>query len=102
APTLGSDPISEITPGYMTQCFPTLFPDGSSDFHQPRLEKVDLGEYFGHLMRYKDGRFAHHHRFLWWAFNTLQQSRARSLGKVYVCQAHDAEGMMAEDLVQLL
>jgi hypothetical protein len=32
--------------------FPTLFPDGAGDFYQARLRKVDVGEYFKHLLRF--------------------------------------------------
>jgi len=57
----------------MTMVFPTLFPDGAGDFYQARLRKVDLGEYFKHLLRFRGGRFAQHKRFPRFAFNTLQQ-----------------------------
>lgn len=54
----------------MTMAFPTLFPDGAGDFYQARLRKVDLGEYFKHLLRFRGGRFAQHKRFPWFALNT--------------------------------
>lgn len=46
--------------------FPTLFPDSSGDFHQPRLHKVELGDFFKHL-RFRSSRFAQHRRFPWFA-----------------------------------
>lgn len=55
-----SSPLSETTPGYMAMAFPALFPDGAGDFYQPRLRKVELGEYFQHLIRFRGGRFAQH------------------------------------------
>jgi hypothetical protein len=43
APSLNLTPLSESTPGYMTMAFPTLFPNSTGDFNQPRLRKVDGG-----------------------------------------------------------
>ena len=81
-PPIANTPINERTPGYMTLAFPTLFPDGSGDFYTPRLRKVDLGEFFKHLMRFQDGRFARHRRFPWFAFNTLQRQRTAGAARI--------------------
>ncbi len=62
-PADAQNPVNENTPGYMSMAFPTLFPDGKADFNQPRLHKIHLSDYFKHLVRYKDGRFARHRRF---------------------------------------
>ena len=102
APPCDPVPISESTPGYMTRAFPTLFPDGAGDFYQARLRKVDLGEYFAHLLRFRGSRFAQHRRFPWFAFNTLQRSRTRSLAKIFVRQQHDARRLTAEDIQAML
>ncbi|KAJ7061426.1 hypothetical protein C8F01DRAFT_968469, partial [Mycena amicta] len=75
APAVDPNPVAEWTPGYMALAFPSLFPDGTADFYSPRQRKIDLGEYFAHLMRYQGGRFARHRRFPWFAFNTLQRQR---------------------------
>ncbi|KAJ3754129.1 hypothetical protein EV360DRAFT_52211, partial [Lentinula raphanica] len=83
APTLEATPIQEDTPGYIARAFPTLFPNGAGDFHTPRMQKVDMGEYFDHLMHFHDGRFARHRRFPWFAFNTLQRRRSLGAAKVY-------------------
>jgi len=82
--------------------FPTLFPDGAGDFYQARLRKVDLGEYFKHLLRFRGGRFAQHKRFPWFAFNTLQRARTRSQSKVFVKQQHDAGQLTAADIRAML
>jgi hypothetical protein len=86
----------------MTRAFPTLFPDGTGDFFANRLRKVDLGDYFTHLMQFEGGRFARHRRFPWFAFNTLQRSRTRSQAKVFVKQNHEAGRMTAAELETLL
>jgi ATP-dependent DNA helicase PIF1 len=101
-PEKDSTPIRENTPGYIACCFPTLFPDGVGDFYEPRPQSVDLGDYFQHLMRYKDGRFARHRRFPWFAFNTLQRHRAASQAKIYVKQSHIAAPLTATDLRRML
>jgi hypothetical protein len=102
APEQGSIPIRENTPGYITRCFPTLFPDGTGDFYQPRPQTIELSDYFKHLMRYKDDRFARHRRFPWFAFNTLQRHRAASQAKTYVKQSHSAAPLSAADVKQML
>jgi hypothetical protein len=60
APNLDPAPLSESTLGYMTMimAFPTLFPEGAGDFYQARLRKVDIGQYFKHLLHFRGGRFA--------------------------------------------
>jgi hypothetical protein len=83
----------------MTMAFPTLFPDGAGDFYQARLRKVDLGEYFKHLLRFRGGRFAQHKRFPRFAFNTLS---TRSQLKVFVKQQHDAGQLTVADLRAML
>ena len=96
------NPISEWTPGYMALAFPTLFPDGTADYYSPHQRKVDLGEYFTHLMKFEGGRFTRHRRFPWFAFNTLQRQRARSQSKIFVKQNHDAARLTTEELAALL
>jgi hypothetical protein len=102
APQMESNPLSESAPGYMTMAFPALFPDGVGDFHQARLRKVELGEYFQHLIRFRGRRFAQHRRFPWFAFNTLQRARTRSQSKIFVKQQHDAAKLTAADIQMML
>lgn len=102
APQIGQQPVVETTPGYIIETFPSLFPDGAGDFHQPRIRKVELGEYFTHLMRFRDGRFARHQLFPWFAFNTLQRQRTFAQSKIFVRQNHDAGRMTAMELRDLL
>ncbi|MCL7044102.1 hypothetical protein MKW94_009965, partial [Papaver nudicaule] len=77
--------IDEFTKeGYITMAFPTLFPYGTADLRQSRYRKVNAGQYFQHLMKYHDGRFARDSRFRYFAWNSLTRWRALSLGSVYV------------------
>ena len=55
-PPSDSTPINEFnTEGYITCAFPTLFPTGAADFVAPLPLAVTIGNYFKHLMMYKDG-----------------------------------------------
>lgn len=101
APSLNPTPLSETIPSYMTMAFPTLFPDGTGDFYQPRLQKVDLGGYFKHL-HYYGGRFAQHRRFPWFALNSVQRARTHSRSNIFVKQQHDALQLTATDIRTLL
>ena len=89
-PPVDTTPLKEMTPNYITMAFPTLFPDGAGDFYQARLWKVELGEYFNPLLRFRGALFAQHHRFPWFSFNTLQRLRAQSQSKIFIKQQHDA------------
>ena len=60
-PTIGGAPINEFTTeGYFSMAFPTLFPTGAADFFGQRCNQVTIGNYFTHLLKYDDGRFARH------------------------------------------
>lgn len=91
-PAVSASPVNEFnTEGYMSQAFPTLFPTGAADFLAPRPRKVTVGNYFKHLVMYKDGRFARHCRFRYFALNTEMRWRALQTGRIYVHQhPHDA------------
>lgn len=86
----------------MTQAFPTLFPNGQGDFYQGRIRDVDLGDYFAHLLKFHDGRFARHRRWPWFAFNTLQRQRSYSQARIFVKQKQDAAQLSAADIAAML
>ncbi len=91
-PQAGDMPVNEFrTEGYMSCAFPTLFPTGAADFTAPREWQVTIGNYFKHLVLYKDRRFAQHPRFRYFALNTEMRWRALQSGRIYVRQhPHDA------------
>ena len=67
-PPRADAPINEfVTEGC---AFPTLFPTGTGDFLAPRERVVTVGNYFKHLMRYDDGRFARNPHFRYYALNS--------------------------------
>ena len=86
-PNIANTPIKEFsTEGYMTCAFPVLFPTGAADFSAPRPRTVTIGYYFKHLLMYRDGRFARHPRFRYFALNTEMRHRALGAGQIYVKQ----------------
>ena len=83
-PHIGDKPISEFTTeGYISRAFPTLFPFGKADLHSPRLHQVRPNPYFKYLMKYKDGRFAKHPRFRYFAMNSIM--RWTALTNSHIC-----------------
>ena len=94
-PQIQNNPINEFkTEGYMTCVFPSLFPTGAGDFSQPRMRAVTIGNYIKHLMMYKDGRFATHPRFRFFALNTEMRWRALQAGRIYIKQ-HPQDALLS-------
>lgn len=63
-PQVRGTPINENSGHAIAiDAFPSLFPTGKADFTAPRGKAVTMEEWAGHLMHYKDGRFARHPRF---------------------------------------
>ena len=76
-PTQDANPINEYTTeGYVTMAFPTLFPFGKADLRDLSQREVEIGiaDYFNALIRYKDGRFGSHPRYLLHPSKTLTPS----------------------------
>ncbi len=96
-PTIGGAPINEFTTeGYFSMAFPTLFPTGAADFLGQRCNKVTIGNYFTHLLKYDDGRFARHPRFRFFALNTEMRWRALQAGRIYI-QQHPGDAQLTVD-----
>ena len=79
-PAVHGTAINEHDPNikYMIDASPSLFPTGEADYHAARPHKVTAPFYFQHLMRYKDGRFAKHPRFRYFAWNSLLRWNAKT------------------------
>ena len=98
-PASGGTPINEFnTEGYISCAFPTLFPTGSADFVAPRARTVTVGNYFKHLMLYRDGRFAKHPRFRYFALNSEMRWRALQTGRIYVRQHPHDDHLSVDEL----
>ena len=86
-PQINSNPVNEFqTSGYIACAFPSLYPTGSADLRAERIRDIKPAEYFKHLLLYKDGRFARHSRWRYFALNSQMRWRALQEGKVYVRQ----------------
>ena len=98
-PSIGGTPINEFqTEGYFSMAFPTLFPTGAADFNGTRITPVKAGNYFTHLMKYDDGRFAKHPRFRFFALNTEMRWRANEAGRFYIRQHPGEAHLIVDDL----
>jgi hypothetical protein len=67
-------PVDEFnSPRYIARAFPTLYPWGIGDLNEPRIKEIKPAEYFKHLLVYKNGRFARHRRWRYFALNSLMR-----------------------------
>ncbi|XP_055344659.1 uncharacterized protein LOC129592610 [Paramacrobiotus metropolitanus] len=86
-PAMNEVPIDEFnTAGYIAQAFPCLFPTGNADLrdNRGRANPVTETEYFKHLMRLADGRFAKHPTFRFFALNSVLRWQALQTGQIFV------------------
>jgi ATP-dependent DNA helicase PIF1 len=98
-PQINNYPINEFqTPGYIACAFPTLYPTGYADLRAIRIRDVKPAEYFKHLLQYKDGRFARHSRWKYFALNSQMRWRALQEGKVYVKQNLNDDQITVTDI----
>ena len=68
----------------LSLAFPTLFPYGVAEFVTPRIRQVKYADYVEHLIKYHDGRFAHHPRFRYVVFNTLMRLQVNKKSTYFV------------------
>lgn len=84
-PQVGPQPINEFTSsGYIARAFPTLFPYGRGDLRNLPIMSISANKYFKHLMKYKDGRFAKHPRFRFFALNSFMRWTALKNGTICI------------------
>jgi ATP-dependent DNA helicase PIF1 len=102
-PSIDGNPINEFrTPGYIARAFPTLYPTGDADLRSEHIREIKPAEYFSHLLKYKDGRFARHTRWRYFALNSQMRWRALQEGKVYVKQSLNGEQLTVEDVQEMV
>lgn len=70
--------------GLWVMSYPCLYPYGAADFNTPRTISLTLAEYVNHLLLYKDGRFATHGTWRYFALNMVLRWRATKNAKVYI------------------
>lgn len=77
-PEVSSEPISEASSeDYIPKAFPCLFPTGECGLKIERRKNINPVNYFRHLMRYYDGRFARHPRFRFFAYSLMRWTALR-------------------------
>jgi hypothetical protein len=102
-PNINSTPVNEFrTPGYITCTFPTLYSYENADLHAERIRDVKPAEYFQHLLKYKDGRFARHTRWRYFALNSQMRWKVLQEAKVYVKQSLDGEQLIVEEVREII
>jgi len=95
-PRVHSRAINEHDPNikYIINAFPTLFPQGCADLHDRRPHgKVSPEQYFRHLLRWKDGRFATHPRFRYFALNSVMRWCAKTEARCFTSRNRQEGGM---------
>src|ERR1041384_4977274 len=102
-PEIEGNPINEFqTPGYIARAFPALYPHGKADLRSERIRDIKPAEYFKHLLWYKDGRFAQHARWRYFALNSTMRWRALQEGKVYVRQNLNDSQLDVTDIQEMI
>ena len=102
-PNIDNNPVNEFqTPGYIACAFPTLYPTGDGDLRSMHVRDIKPAEYFSHLLKYKDGRFARHPRWRYFTLNSQMRWRALQEGKVYVKQNLNGEQYSIDDVRKMV
>ncbi|KAK6988989.1 hypothetical protein R3P38DRAFT_2413215, partial [Favolaschia claudopus] len=102
-PAVRGTPLSEHENHKIAiDAFPTLFPTGQADFNELRNQKVSMEDWAAHLMRYKDGRFAQHPRFRYWALNTIFRRRAKEASRWYAKSHPDDGSLNVEEIREMI
>jgi Helitron helicase-like domain at N-terminus/PIF1-like helicase len=104
ASSVQAQPVSEFT-GTMrlfAMSFPSLFPQGLGDWHQPRPRKMELRDWARHLLRYHDRRFGQHAKFRFYVYNMILRDRARKTAQYYIKQHGELNDITIEELQDLL
>ena len=82
--------------------FLVLYPYGIGDLCAERIQEVKAAEYFKHLLWYKDGRFAKHPRWRYFALNSVMRWRALQEGKIYVRQNLSDNQITVSDIQEII
>lgn len=97
-PAIGNVPGDEFKEELVTMAFPCLFPYGKAGLNSPREHKITALNYFRHMMRYKDGRFAKHPRFRFYALNSLMRWSSLKDGNVFIKRHPEFKDMNVQQL----
>ncbi|KAK4699420.1 ATP-dependent DNA helicase PIF1, partial [Phenoliferia sp. Uapishka_3] len=78
---------------FIRDAFPFLFPTGVGDLNAYRTHAVTDQDWFKHVMKARDGRFAQHPRFRYYILNMCLRWQAKKISKYY-CKRHKADKVM--------
>lgn len=103
-PSMRGTPINEHDTNiqYFIDAFPTLYPTGEADLRARRCHAVTTEDYFRHLLRWDDGRFARHPRFRYFALNTIMRWQSKRLARVYAKRNKNDARFTVGDLRELM
>ncbi|KAE8740593.1 hypothetical protein FOCC_FOCC013893 [Frankliniella occidentalis] len=102
-PTISNQPINEFNDdSYIVQAFPCLFPNGNGNIKIHRGKMESALNYFKHLVRYKDDRFAQHNRFRYFALNSYMRWSALRNGNLLIKTRPEFDNMTLTQLKEEL
>lgn len=82
--------------GYIAKAFPRLFPSGAAEQPASRACAISPAEYFSHLIRYRDGRFASDPRFVLFALKTKYRWFLGGTASYFMKRGHSEMVTVAE------
>ena len=86
-PTIGGIFINVFTTErYFSMASLTLFPTGDANFLGQQCNQVTISTYFRQMLMYKDGQYAKHPHFRFFALNTEMRWRALQAERIYIRQ----------------
>ncbi|KAK3916469.1 Superoxide dismutase [Mn], partial [Frankliniella fusca] len=101
--TISNQPINEFNDGsYIVQAFPCFFPKGNGNIKINRGKMESALNYFEHLMRYKDDRFAQHNRFRYFTLNRYMRWSALRNGNLFIRTRPEFDNMTLTQLKEEL
>ncbi|XP_034255201.1 uncharacterized protein LOC117653547 isoform X2 [Thrips palmi] len=102
-PSISDKPINEFEhDSYIVQAFPCLFPTGRGRLKFGKNQSISALNYFKHLMRYCDDRFAQHNRFRYFALNTYMRWSALKNGNLFIKTQPQLQNMTLTQLKEEL
>ena len=77
--------------------FPELFLYRQGDFYEQRGKIISLSDWIRHLLKYKDGQFAQHSQFRYYAFNHLLYMQSKQHFS-YMCKKLNDKNITFQNL----
>lgn len=96
----GNQPLSEYdrTLSLISCALPELFPVGAAEPNMARMRHVSFYDWFEHMLKYCDNRFAQYYSFRFIGLNISMRMKARATSTYFVRQHPDHAAMTADEL----